>query len=77
VQRIRQYIRQGDVYQVNLSQRFTAPFQGDPFPLFRCLFERNPAPFYAYIRAGDHQIVSTSMERFLALRDGIIESRPI
>ena len=65
VQKIRTYIRNGDVYQVNLSQRFEAPFNGDPFGLWRTLFDMNPAPFFAFIQAGDHQILSTSMERFL------------
>ncbi|MEJ2041449.1 MAG: chorismate-binding protein, partial [Desulfosarcinaceae bacterium] len=63
------YIAAGDVYQVNLSQKFATPFSGDGFALFRHLFHNNPAPFFAYINAGDHQIVSTSPERFL-LRDG-------
>jgi para-aminobenzoate synthetase component 1 len=77
VRRVRRLIRQGDVYQVNLSQRFTSSLQGDPFVLWRALFDRNPAPFYAYIQAGDHQVLSTSMESFLR-RDGVmIESRPI
>ena len=41
------------------------------------LFDRNPAPFYAYINAGDHRILSTSMERFLSGKGGLIETRPI
>ncbi len=77
VRKIRRYIRQGDVYQVNLSQRFEFPFQGDPFVLWESLFALNPAPFYSFIHAGDHQVLSTSMERFL-FRDGTtIETRPI
>ena len=61
VDRVRRLIRQGDVYQVNLSQRFTSSFQGDPFTLFRELFQRNPAPFSAYVQGGDHQALSSSM----------------
>lgn len=77
VRTIRHYIREGDVYQVNLSQRLSFPFQGDPFELWRSLFGMNPAPFYAFIQAGDHQVLSTSMERFL-YRDGTaVETRPI
>jgi para-aminobenzoate synthetase component 1 len=77
VNRIREYIRRGDVYQVNLSQRFSAPFTGDPFLLWQSLFLRNPAPFYAFVQAGDHQVVSTSMERFLRVAGDAVESRPI
>lgn len=77
VARVRHYIRQGDIYQVNLSQRFVFPLEGDPFQLWRSLFQINPAPFYAFIQAGDHQILSTSMERFLHRSGDAIETRPI
>ncbi|MFZ1986604.1 MAG: aminodeoxychorismate synthase component I, partial [Desulfatitalea sp.] len=77
VQRIIDYIRAGDVYQVNLSQRFTVPFQGDAFALFRHLWQRNPAPFFAFVQGGDHQILSTSPERFLLQTDRRVETRPI
>lgn len=77
VTRIRDYIRAGDVYQVNLSQRFSFPLEGNPFDLFTALFRLNPAPFYAFVQAGDHQILCTSMERFLLRRGNTIEARPI
>ncbi len=77
VQRIIDYIAAGDVYQVNLSQRFCAPFAGSAFALFRQLFELNPAPFFAFIQGGDHQIISTSPERFLLQRGRQVETRPI
>ena len=77
VKRVRQYIRAGDVYQVNLSQRFCFPFEGSPFTLWEHLYALNPAPFYAFIQAGDHQILSTSMERFLFRQGSTIETRPI
>lgn len=77
VQRIRDYIAAGDVYQVNLSQRFEMGFEGDGFHLFKVLYEKNPAPFFAYVNAGDHQIVSTSPERFLLRRGSRVETRPI
>ncbi len=77
IETIREYIKKGDVYQVNMSQRFCANFEGDALSLFFKLFCIRPAPFYAYVNAGDHFIVSTSMERFL-FSDGItIETRPI
>lgn len=77
VRRVRHYIRQGDVYQVNLSQRFSFAFQGDLYTLFLRLFERNPAPFFAFLNLGDFQILSTSMERFLFRRGDYLETRPI
>ena len=77
VQRIRAYIAQGDVYQVNLSQRFSFGLEGDPLALWERLFAKNPAPFYAYVNAGDHQVLCTSMERFLLRRGSYLETRPI
>lgn len=77
VRQIKEYIVSGHIYQVNLSQRFETEFSGDPFALFAELYEKAPAPFYAYVHAGDHQIVSTSMERFLLRRGKYIETRPI
>jgi para-aminobenzoate synthetase component 1 len=75
--RIREYIRQGDVYQVNLTQRFSFPLSGEPYYLFKRLFELNPAPFYAFLNCDDFQILSTSMERFLYRRGDYVETRPI
>ncbi|MBC2709454.1 MAG: aminodeoxychorismate synthase component I [Desulfosarcina sp.] len=77
VQRIRDYIAAGDVYQVNLSQRFEMGFGGDSYSLFTTLYRMNPAPFFAYVDAGDHQIVSTSPERFLLRHGSRVETRPI
>lgn len=77
VERIRAYIAAGDVYQVNLSQRFGTRFAGAPFALYRHLFAANPAPFFAFLNAGDHQVLSTSPERFLKLDHGRVETRPI
>jgi aminodeoxychorismate synthase component I len=77
VRRVRHYIREGDVYQVNLSQRFQFAFEGRPFALWEHLYALNPAPFYAFVQAGDHQVLSTSMERFLLRRGSTIETRPI
>jgi len=77
VDRIKGYIAAGHVYQVNLSQRFKMGFQGNGYSLFRTLYRHNPAPFFAYINAGDHQIISTSPERFLSQAGQEIETRPI
>lgn len=77
VEKVRRYIGEGDIYQANLSQRFQFRLDGDPFLLWQSLFRANPAAFYAFVDAGDHQVLSTSMERFLYQRDGRIETRPI
>ena len=77
VERIRDYIAAGDVYQVNLSQRFETGFYGDSYSLFCQLYRMNPAPFFAFVNAGDHQIVSTSPERFLMQSGRRVETRPI
>ncbi len=77
VRQIREYIAAGDIYQVNMSQRFQTEFSGSPFALFRRLYEINPAPFFAYINAGDHHIVSTSPERFILQQGRKVETRPI
>lgn len=77
VERVRRHIFDGDVYQVNLSQRYRFALHEDPFTLWMRLFAENPAPFYAWIDAGNHQVVSTSMERFFLIEGERIETRPI
>ena len=71
-------IRDGLVYQLNLSIRYRIAF--DPagaWPLFRLLFERYPASHYAWFDAGRHKLISTSPERFLRVTDGEVWSQPI
>ncbi|MFO8111100.1 MAG: aminodeoxychorismate synthase component I [Desulfosalsimonadaceae bacterium] len=77
VDKIKDYIFSGHIYQVNLSQRFEGAFYGSSFCMFRTLFEKAPAPFYAYVNAGGHRIVSTSPERFVQRRGNRVETRPI
>ncbi len=77
VQRIKRYIRDGDVYQVNFSHRFEQPFAGRPAHLFHWQNRFNPSGYAAYLDAGDFQIVSTSPEMFVTIRDGVIETKPI
>jgi len=68
----------GQVYQVNLSQRFSARTTASPLSLYRKLRRRSPAPYGALVRAGDASVLSTSPERFLKIRpDGSVETRPI
>lgn len=77
VRRILDYIEEGDIYQANLSQRFHTAYNGDPYGLFHRLYRINPAPFFAYLGAGSFQVLSSSPERFLLVREGAIETRPI
>jgi len=79
VSRIRDYIAAGDVYQVNLAQRFQATFTGSPLALYRRLRARNPAPFGAYLDYDGMAIASLSPERFLRIDAGsrLVEARPI
>ena len=77
IRKIREYIASGHVYQVNMSQRFEMDFEGDTFSFFKTLYENNPAPFFAFIQAGDYQVVSTSPERFIQRNGRRVETRPI
>jgi para-aminobenzoate synthetase component 1 len=77
VQRIRDYILAGDVFQVNLSQRFSVPSARATLELYRRLQARSAAPFSACFECGDHDVLSISPELFLSLDDGAIETRPI
>lgn len=79
VDRIKRYIREGDVFQVNLARQWRARM--DPKPraadIYAGLRENNPAPFSGIADFGEHQIISSSPERLARVRDGIIETRPI
>lgn len=77
IDRIKAYIASGDVYQVNLTQRFTTPLPCAPYALYQRLRQRSPAPFAAYLSFGPVQIVSSSPERFLTVRGRHVETRPI
>ena len=76
-QRIHDYIRAGDCYQVNLAQRFSATAAGDPWLAYQALRILNPAPFSAYLNTPYAQILSASPERFLKLKDRQVETKPI
>jgi len=77
IARIKDYIADGDVYQVNLTQRFSAPLPFPPAELYRRLRALSPAPFSCYFDLGSCQIVGSSPERFLRLQGDHIETRPI
>ncbi len=78
VVRCKEYIAAGDIYQANLSQRFSASLNdADTIRLYTILRNINPSPFAAYLDFGDLQLVSSSPERLVRLRDGIADTRPI
>jgi para-aminobenzoate synthetase component 1 len=74
----KKYIAAGDIYQVNLSQRFECPLTEHPYAIYERLRRLSPAPFGAYLNPGDGQILSSSPELLLRLdRNGRVLTRPI
>ncbi len=77
VQRVREYILAGDIFQANMSQRFEAPLQEAPLAFYQRLRRENPAAFGAFLSFGDVTVLSVSPERFLLLEGNRVETRPI
>jgi para-aminobenzoate synthetase component I len=77
VRRILEYIAAGDVFQVNLSQRFAAQGRTDPLELYLRLKQESPAPFAAYLHWQDLAVVSASPESFFQTRGNTVVTRPI
>ena len=77
VDRAKDYIKAGDIFQVVLSQRFSAPFELPPFVLYRALRRTNPSPFLFYLDFGDFSLVGSSPEILVRVRDGEVTIRPI
>jgi para-aminobenzoate synthetase component 1 len=78
VQRCKDYISAGDIFQANLSHRFSIPIgENPPLGLYRALRKINPSPFSAYLDFGSFQIVSSSPERLIKLDGGEVQTRPI
>jgi para-aminobenzoate synthetase component 1 len=77
IKKIKNYIKNGDIYQVNMTQRFDAILRDKPIELYSKLRDINPAPFSAYMDFNDYQILSSSPERFIELRGDKLETRPI
>ena len=74
---VRDYLRAGDCYQVNLAQRWAAPSAGRLWAAYLHSRRSNPAPFSGYFHHPRAEIASASPERFLRVRDGAVETRPI
>ena len=77
VKKAQQYILEGDIMQVVLSQRMSQEFHAPPLSLYRALRSLNPSPYMFYYDMGDHHVVGASPEILVRLDDGIVTSRPI
>ena len=77
VDRVREYIAAGDVFQVNLSQRLEAAVTVPPYELFKRLRKVNPAPFSSYLSFPEVTVVGASPERFLRVQGDVVETRPV
>jgi len=77
IEKIKRYIYDGDVYQINFSQRFECDYSAAAMELFHWQNHFNPSPCAAYIDAGDFQLVSASPEMFITVNDGLISTQPI
>lgn len=77
VARARQYIIDGDIFEVNISQRFETELTITPWDLYRRLRHINPAPFASYLGFDGVTVVSASPERFLRVQGDYVETRPI
>jgi para-aminobenzoate synthetase component I len=77
LKKISKYIYDGDVYQINFSQRFECEYAGEAIDLYHWQNEFNPSPYAAFIGADDFAIVSASPEMFITINDEIISTKPI
>ena len=77
VSHIQRDIREGEIFQANLSQRFSFELDQDPLDVYKKLKTLNPSPFFGFLDAVDFKILSGSPERLLKLEDGRLETRPI
>jgi anthranilate synthase component 1 len=77
VKKAKEYIVAGDIFQVVLSQRFSAPFDLPPFGLYRALRRVNPSPFLYFLNYGDFAVAGSSPEILVRVRDGQVTIRPI
>jgi para-aminobenzoate synthetase component 1 len=74
---IKDYLQEGDCYQVNLAQRYSAKATGDAFAAYQQLRQLSPSPYSAYLDWPQTQILCASPERFLHVQEGRVETKPI
>jgi anthranilate synthase component 1 len=77
VERAKKYIRSGETYQIQVSQRFTRPTHAHPFEVYRALRTVNPSPYMYYLELDDVHVVGASPEMLIRVEDGEIETHPI
>lgn len=77
IEKMISYIESGDIYITNMTQQLSVQSENDPFSVYCYLRTHNPAPFGGYFQYDDFQIAGASMERFLQVKDGQVETRPI
>ena len=77
IRKVKEAIRDGEIYQANLSQRFQVETSLAPVALYERLLDQNPSAFACYLDVGPFQVISSSPERFLELRGRAVETRPI
>ncbi|MDP2561528.1 aminodeoxychorismate synthase component I [Psychrobium sp. 1_MG-2023] len=76
-QQVQRHLRAGNCYQINLTQRFEANYQGDEYQAYLTLADQNNTPFSAFIRLEQGAILSVSPERFIQCHQGFVETKPI
>ena len=77
IEKVRDYIKQGDIYQANLTQRFSGKINLSSYQLYKRLRDVSKAPFAAFLNFENYQVLSNSPERFIKCIDNTIEARPI
>jgi para-aminobenzoate synthetase component 1 len=77
VRKVKEHIAAGDIYQANVTQRWSVPFSGDPGLLYTALRNQSPAPFGIYLNTGECVVAGSSPECFLTVSGRSVETRPI
>lgn len=77
IERAKEYIMAGDIFQVVISQNFSTPITSDPFNLYRVLRTVNPSPYMYYLKLDDFAVVGSSPEMMVRVEDGEVIVRPI
>ena len=77
VKKIKNYISDGDCYQVNYSQEFTANYKGDPWNIYKNIRKINPAPYSSFLNFDEKYVISSSPERFISVIKNHVETKPI
>lgn len=77
ITKVRDYIKRGDIYITNLSQRYSCSISRSAYDIYKNLRHINPAPFAAFMNFEDFNIICSSPERFLSIKDRMVETRPI